>query len=225
MTVQTLLSLDIPPLAPMETVGHALYRLTDLDIAHLPVVDEDGALRTVVSEDDLLERLEGKTLIGEVEGIGPVCVAPDAHWYEAASLMARHHLSAVPVVDGGGRYMGVIRRSDLFDRFAGTLSTGSHGAILMVEVAPRDFSLSQLVHIIEQSDARVLSVSTQGQEQEPGVGGMPIQVTVKLNTADTARVKHVLEHHGYRVTAAYNEELTDEVFSHKLAEFLRYLEV
>jgi hypothetical protein len=37
-------------------------------------------------------------------------------------------------------------------------------------------------------------------------------------------VKHVLEHHGYHVVAAFNEEITDEAFNYRLAEFLRYLE-
>jgi acetoin utilization protein AcuB len=113
----------------------------------------------------------------------------------------------------------------LHDRFAGTLSTGSPGAILIIEVPARDFSLSQMVRLIEQSDAKVLSVSTQGQEQAPGYGPIPVHVTLKLNTADTARVKHVLDHHGYNVVAAFNEEDTDDAFNQRLAEFLRYLEV
>jgi len=225
MTVQALLSLDTAPLAPTDTVSHALFRLADHDVAHLPVVDEKGAVRTIVGEDDLLNRMDGDAVLADIPGLGPVTVEPAAHWYEAASLLALHHLSALPVVDRAGAYVGLVRRGDLFERFAGTLSTGSHGAILILEVPPRDFSLSQLVHLIEQSDARVLSVSTQGQEQPPAIGGIPIEITVKLNTADTARVKHVLEHHGYRVLAAHNEELTDENFNHRLAEFLRYLEV
>lgn len=225
MTVQTILSIDIEPLAPTDTVGQALYRLADLDVAHLPVVDAEGSLLTVIGGDDLLDQLASDNELADVAGCGPVSVAPDAHWYEAASQLSRHHLSALPVVDRQSRYVGLIRRSDLFDRFAGTMSTGSPGAILILEVPARDFSLSQLVHLIEQSDAKMLSISTQGQEQGPGYGPLPIHVTVKLNTIDTARVKHVLDHHGYHVVAAFNEEATDEVFNQRLAEFLRYLEV
>jgi len=225
MTVQTVLSIDIEPLAPSDTIGQALYRLADLDVAHLPVVDEEGRLLTIVSGEDLLHHLEPDRPVSEFAGHGPVSVAPDAHWYEAASQMARYRLSALPVADARGAYVGLVRRSDLFDRFAGTLSTGSPGAILIIEVQPRDFSLSQLVHLIEQSDARVLSCSTQGQEQGVGGGPLPVHVTVKLNTSDTARVKHVLDHHGYNVVAAFNEEDTEDSFNQRLAEFLRYLEV
>jgi acetoin utilization protein AcuB len=225
MNVQTILSIDIEPLAPSDTTGQALYRFADLDVAHLPVVDAEGCLTTIISADDLLEHIKPDQPIGELRGHGVISIQPDAHWYEAASLLARNHLSALPVVDRAGRYVGLIRRSDLFDRFAGTLSTGSPGAIIILEVSPREFSLSQLVHLIEQSDAKVLSVSTQGQEQGPGYGPLPIHVTVKLNTSDTTRIKHVLDHYGYRVVAAFNEEDTEDAFNHRLAEFLRYLEV
>lgn len=225
MTVQTLLSIDVEPLAPGDTVAVALDRLAHTDVEHVPVVDAEGHLVTVLSEADLLAH-EGEDLtVGELRGLGPVQVEPDAHWYEAASLLATHRLSALPVVTRAGRYLGLLRRTDVFDRFAGALSTGSHGAVLSLEVLPRDFSMGQLVRLVEESNAKVLSVSTQGQEQAPTLAPVPIQVTLKLNTADTSRVKHVLEHHGYHVTAAFNEEETDESFNTRLAQFLRYLEV
>jgi CBS-domain-containing membrane protein len=55
MTVQTLLSFDVDPLAPTDTVGHALYRLADLDVQHLPVLDAEGQLMNVIGGDDLLD--------------------------------------------------------------------------------------------------------------------------------------------------------------------------
>lgn len=226
MTVQTLLSIDVEPLAPTNTVGQALYRLADLDVEHLPVVDAEGQLVALIGEDDLLDAPTPESSLEAILGYGPMLrIGPDEHWYEAASLLAKHHLSAVPVTDREGYYLGLLRRSDVFDRFAGSLSTGSVGAVLSLEVPPREFSMGQLIHLIEQSDAKVLSISTQGQEQLPSDSPIPVHVTLKLNTGDTARVKHVLEHHGYKVSAAFNEQGSDEAFDHRLAEFLRYLEV
>ncbi len=225
MTVQSFLSIDIEPLAPSDSVGQALYRLADLDVAHLPIVDAEGHLVTIIGEDDLLDQVDHETPVSAAAGYGAVEVGVEAHWYEAASALARHHLSIVPVADAGGHYVGLVRRADLFERFAGTLSTGSTGAVLLLETSAGDFSLSQLTRLIEESGAKVLSAWTQGQEQGPSVGPMPIRATLKLNTVDTARVRHMLEHHGYSVTAVFNDTDTDEAFDLRLAEFLRYLEV
>ena len=40
---------------------------------------------------------------------------------------------------------------------------------------------------------------------------------------DTSRVRHVLEHHGYHVVAAFGEE--DGELEELVEEFVRYLEV
>lgn len=225
MTLQTLLRLDPPPLTPDVTAEDALRRLADAEVTHLAIVDDEGMLSALLSEDDLLDA-DPALPVGVLTGLGRVAADPQAHWYEAASLMARHHLSLLPIIDANGRYLGIVHRSDLFERFAGSLSTGSSGAVLTLQVPAAQFSMSQLVHLVEQNGARVLSVSTQGQEQErPDVEAVPVEVTIKLNTTDTARLRHVLEHYGYPVSAAHGTAESDEAFNYRLAEFLRYLEV
>lgn len=225
MTAQNLLDQDIEPLALTDTVGQARRRFSRLDVGHLPVVSEEGQLVALLSREELRTGPEPETALGSLVGLGFVSVSPDAHVFEAAGLMAQHHLSALPVATPDGAYIGLIRRSDIFDRFAGMLATGSSGAILLLEIAPRDYSLGQLAHLIEQNGAKVLSISVQGHDEPAAPGAAPVHVTLKLNVTDTARLRHVLEHHGYHVVAAFNEDDTDETFNHRLAEFLRYLEV
>ncbi len=223
MTVQHLLSSDLEPLAPTDTVGHAIYRLADLDVEHLPVVDEEGRLVALVAEDEMLKISNVSVPLGSVSGLGALSVGPDVHLFEAASLLAVHHLSVLPVAEPDGTYLGAVRRRTLFDEFAGMLSTGTPGTILILEVAPRDYSLGRLSHLIEQSDAKVLSLAT----QVPGEGapGEMLRVTLKLNVTDTSRVRHVLEHHGYHVAAVFNEQADESDFSLRVQEFMRYLEV
>lgn len=224
MNALSLLSPDLAPLKTADSIGQALYRLADSGVKHLPVVNEEGQVYSIAGEDELLDHIEEDVTLGEIEGLRNVFVLPASHWFDAATLLARHHLSSIPVADQGGSYLGAIRRSDLFDRFAGVLSAEREGAILVVEVPARDFSLSQIVRLIEQNDIEVLSVFTQGQQALPHIDSEPVTVTLKLGSSETTRARHVLEHHGYHVTAAYSDSSSDENFNHRLAEFLRYLE-
>ena len=224
MTVQNLLSADLEPLASTDTVEQALDWFVDLDVDHLPVVDEDGRLMALVAEDELLELDDPTVMLGALGGLGALSVGPEVHLFEAASLLAVHHLSVLPVTDASGVYIGLVRRRTVFEDFATMLSTGTPGAILILEVAPRDYSLSQLSHLIEQTDARVLSVSTQTPDAsafDPTI----LRVTLKLNVTDTSRVRYLLEQNGYRVAAAFNEEDSEEELSLRVQEFMRYLEV
>jgi signal-transduction protein with cAMP-binding, CBS, and nucleotidyltransferase domain len=147
-------------------------------------------------------------------------VQPEAHVYDVTKLMVEHGLTTMPVATPDGHYEGMLRRSDLFERFAEMLSTQQDGAIITLEVDARDYSLSQLVFTIEQNGVKILSISS-----EPDASGNYLVVTLKLNVRDTARVRHMLEHYGYRVIGTHGEGEGSEEMQQRVDEFLRYLEV
>lgn len=220
MTIQALINQSTPPLKPSDTVEHALGLMMELRVRHLPVVNGMGLLLGVVSEDQLLDASGPEALVSTLLGPNPLIVEPDAHVFDVTKIMVRHDLTTVPVATEGRRYAGLVRRYDIFDQFARMLSTQEAGAILAIEVDPRDYSLSQLVYFIEQNDVKILSIATETPSTPTGT----IRITLKLNVSDTSRVRHVLEHHGYHVVASFSDE-DDEELQFRVQEFMRYLEV
>ncbi|MEU6809910.1 CBS domain-containing protein [Streptomyces sp. NPDC046831] len=89
--------------------------LEEYDITAVPVVD-DGRPVGVVSEADLMHRhTSGKAAtVAEELMTSPAIVAePDWNVIRAARTMEEHRIKRLPVVDGLGRLIGVISRSDL----------------------------------------------------------------------------------------------------------------
>ena len=98
------------------------------------LLDEDfrAALKEMVgfvdiSEEDLVQvyrlalahakrRLEGSMLVGQVMTREVISVPLDAHVHEAESLLFRHRISGLPVVDGEGRVVGVVSEQDFLYR-------------------------------------------------------------------------------------------------------------
>jgi predicted transcriptional regulator len=219
MKVRDAIHSPTPALQATDSVETALGRLLEHHVRHLPVVDADGRLVGIISEARLMDA-EGPDEAVESLLIGrPVSVPPEAHIFDAARTLVEHDLSTIPVADSDGQYLGVLRRHDIFDQFARMLSTRQSGAILALEVDPRDYALAKLIHVIEQNEAKVLAVAS----ELPDTSTEKIRVTLKLNVTDTTRVRHVLEHHGYHVVAAFGEE--DEELEELVDEFVRYLEV
>ncbi len=208
-----------PALQADDTVEDALGLLMEHHVGHLPVVTEDGTLAGLVSETRLMEADGPDTTVGDLVAVRPMHVAPEEHIFNAARTMVQHDLSVVPVATPKGRYLGLIRRHDIFDKFAQMLSTQQAGAIVALEVDARDYALAQLIHLIEQNDGKVLAVASESPEQSTD----KIRVTLKLNVKDTARIRHVLEHNGYHVVASFGEE--EEELEELVEEFVRYLEV
>lgn len=222
MTIQTLISKAAPPLKPSDTAEHALGLLMELRVRHLPVVDDEGSLVGLISEEQLLDAAAGPdAAIATLLGPRPISAGPETHLFDVTKAMVEHDLTTLPIATHGGRYLGLVKRHDIFDRFARMLSTQESGAILALEIDPRDYSLSQLVYAIEQNDVKILSIASEAPDEPGG----KIHVTLKLNVKDTARVRHMLEHYGYRVVAAFSEEGDDEELQFRIQEFMRYLEV
>ncbi len=220
MTVQSLIHHNTPPLKPSDTVEHALGIMMEFRVRHLPVVNLMGLLVGVVSEDQLLDAAGPEAPVRSLLGPKPIIAEPEAHIFDVTKIMVQHDLTTMPVAEGDDRYIGLVRRYDIFDQFARMFSTQESGAIVAIEVSPRDYSLSQLVYTIEQNDVKILSIAT----EMPTTSTGSIRITLKLNVQDTARVRHMLEHHGYQIVASFSEE-DDEELQYRVQEFMRYLEV
>ncbi len=105
----------------------------EMDIHHLPVVDEDFKLIGMLSSNDvlkaysfkvpLLDRLDEETLnsrftIYDLMTPAPlICVNREATLTEASALITDHHIHALPVMDGD-RIVGIITSTDIVRRCA-----------------------------------------------------------------------------------------------------------
>lgn len=220
MKVRNAIHGDTPALNVTDTVGEALGALMEHHLRHLPVVDDSNRLIGIMSEEALMTADSHKTPIDGLVARQPIAVHPNDHVFDAARTMVRHGLSTVPVADAEEQYVGLIRRHDIFDTFARMLSTQASGAILALEVDPRDYALAKLVHLIEQNDAKVLAVAS----ETPGqTNAQKHRVTLKLNVTDTTRLRHVLEHNGYEVVASFGDD--DDELAERVEAFMHYLEV
>jgi CBS domain-containing protein len=135
---------DIVTVGPDTDIDAAVRLLAEHDISALPVVDQNGALIGILSEADLMHRVEigtekhrkwwresitapmvlatdfTKFLGMKVRGLmttDVVTVSEDVSLAEIASLFERHGIKRVPVVEDG-RLVGIVSRSNLIQALA-----------------------------------------------------------------------------------------------------------
>jgi CBS domain-containing protein len=124
---------------PEATIAEVAQLLLQHRISGLPVVDPDGAVIGMVTEGDLLHRIETGTQrrhshwlefliapgrlareytdanarkVGEVMRVDVVSVAPRESLLEVVRLMEHHHVKRLPVIEAG-RLFGIVSRADL----------------------------------------------------------------------------------------------------------------
>ncbi len=118
-TVGAIMTSDYATLPPELTPAQALDALrrqaSDVETVYTAyVVDGTHRLLGVVSLRDLLLGRSLQT-VGELMEPDPVVVAADAEQEEAATLISRYDLLALPVVDEGGRIVGIVTQDDAMD--------------------------------------------------------------------------------------------------------------
>ncbi len=73
-----------------------------------------------------------------------------SHPYEVLRVLHSQNLAVIPVVDSEDHYQGAITRADLLDYLVETSGIDNPGALLVLEMDPRNYSLSRIASICEQ---------------------------------------------------------------------------
>ncbi|MDZ4823435.1 MAG: CBS domain-containing protein [Flavobacteriales bacterium] len=217
ITAQTLVNPDLPALTAQDDPVNALNLMDQFRVAHLPVV-ENGKFRGVISETELLsiDRIasEKENAMKLVE----VSVPPEEHILEILKVASEHHLTIIPVVDVEKKYMGAITLEKLVDSLSQYQSVNDPGAIVVLEINENDYHLSQIARIVEENDARILSLSV---NTSPGSGKMELHL--KINKEDINPILQSFERFGYNITASYQEPEYTEDMRTRYDELMRYL--
>jgi hypothetical protein len=98
---------------------------------------------------------------------------------------------------------------------------GNEGALIVLEINTRDYMLSQIVHLIEQNNAKVLHVFSYLEEKTSKQ-----IVIIKIDLEDASPVLRSLERFNYTVRFHLQQQvLSDETLQNRLGELLYYLEM
>ncbi|HUQ42233.1 MAG TPA: CBS domain-containing protein [Candidatus Limnocylindrales bacterium] len=121
MKVKDLMTSDPATLGPDDVCAQAATLMREEDCGSIPVV-RDSKLIGIVTDRDIVVRAiaAGKdaktTKISEIMSADPITIAPDSDTEDAAKLMAEHQVRRLPVVDKGGRLLGLIVTAQLARR-------------------------------------------------------------------------------------------------------------
>jgi CBS domain-containing protein len=218
MTAQSLIALDIPSLTLEQTGRDAFHLLSDYHVKHLPVVD-GGKLMGLLSEEDIFNHKLYEP-IGEYDlsMLRRFAVLENEHVFEVMRVMGENRLTVIPVVDESGNYLGLVSQNDLLRFFASSASFTESGAVLVLEMPRRDYSLAAITRIVEEEDVKVLNAfvtSTLDPEN--------VEVTLKLNRHDLSRVIASLERHSYEVKQIFGEVEHADGMRERYESFMNYL--
>jgi len=210
----------VPTLSPTDKVSTALKLMTEFHITQLPVVSEkkfiglmsEEDLKSHGNADDTVESLKINNLFPGVHDF--------EHMFEVLKVASTLKLRAIPVIDDDNNYLGSVSFESLMDTLATETDILERGGILVLDIAVKDYSLAEVARIIEQNNARVLTVFA---GTDPDLGRM--ELTVKVNTPNVQPIVQALERFNYIIKDTYQEQEFYDNLRNRYDALMNYLNV
>ncbi|MCL2776790.1 MAG: CBS domain-containing protein [Polyangiaceae bacterium] len=119
MKVDDVMTREVKPCHPDESLARAAQLMWDNDCGCVPVVDDEERVIGIVTDRDvcMAALLNGRPLhellVAQAMAHKPVRVSPDDNISEAEELMRHARVRRLPVVDTKGQLVGILSLGDL----------------------------------------------------------------------------------------------------------------
>jgi acetoin utilization protein AcuB len=197
MRSQQLISAAIPALHLEDTANQALALMDKNNVTQLPVISDDGYV-CLVLENDLLDLSNPDVPLSESDLLTfKPAIFGSGHPFEALRIANELNLSVVPVVDHEQKYLGSITKDGLLKYITETSGINVPGGVIVLEIAPRNYTLVEIARICENED--VIILNTQVHATELGM----LEVTLKLNRSSVEATVSSFERYNYHVKESF----------------------
>jgi len=207
MLVGSRMSKPVYTISPETSLDDALSIMEKEHIRRLPVVDRDGSLVGIVTEQDLikaspseatlLDKWEIKSLMSTlpVEKVMTrqvITLTEDVLLEEAARIMADRKVSGLPVVRGN-KVVGMLTESDIFKIFLEMMGARQSGIRLSFLIANKPGQLAKLSHAVSEIGGDIITMGTFAGSQS-GIGEMMMKVSgVSMDVLKEAISPYIVE--------------------------------
>jgi acetoin utilization protein AcuB len=220
MVATELIDPMLPVLKPTDTVGQAIDWMQEHRLSQLVLADE-GAYQGLLTEDVLMDAADDGREVGNVMHLyEQVYVYENQHIFELLSLSIEHRLDVLAVLNEGREVIGTVPVPELIKQFATELGVQEAGAVLILRLDERDYSLTEISRLIESNGLKI--ISSYFSNAEYGTVN-PSRLTLKLNRREVGAVVSTLERFGYQVETAYAHTPIENTDQERLDSLLRYL--
>ena len=216
-----LITSKFTPLKGSDTVGPVKERMQKNDLDILPVVDSTThALIGQLSFDEI-QRAEEEQSVADIDLNEPVKIYRGQHIFEAARLMLQYERNFLPVVDEEWTMLGVLKKEHTLEKISEMLNVAEEGSVITVTLDRIDFSISEIVHLIETESAKILGMTV----EKPSQPDQTFKVSFKLDLQDVSRVAAALRRYDYVVSTNSENEIFNEDIENRADELLKYIDM
>jgi CBS domain-containing protein len=219
MTSAELITNHILPLEFTNTAGQAVEIMHEHHVNELSVVNKNkfyGILRL----EDIEDLLEDTSIADCVPLLKTTLVRPADFFLVALKKMHEQKLTSLPVVNEEGTLLGIIAEEELLQAVSHYNAASQPGGVIILQVHPNNFSISEIGRIVESNDAKIIHLNTW-----TDASSGQLMVAVKMNKSDIHDVLASFERYQYNVIQYFGENLTEDELKDNYEHLMNYLNI
>ena len=199
LEITNYISNDYKAIESTSTIEMVKDFFSETYFSHFPIIEEGVYIGCLPIFD--LETFEmNKTVKHYRYTLEGFYVRTNMIWLDVLEVFARNHSNVVPVLDDTNKYVGYYEITDVIKLFYETPFLKELGGIIIVERATVDFSVSQIVQIVESNNGKVLGLFVSDTSIDK------IQVTVKLALGGMNEIIQTFRRYGYDIISEHQED-------------------
>ncbi|MDI6789901.1 MAG: CBS and ACT domain-containing protein [Thermodesulfobacteriota bacterium] len=182
------------------TVQEALKLMKKHSIRHLPVIEENdkSSMVGLVTEGGLRQffflSMVEKISVQDAMVINPITIEPHANVELAASLIHRHKIGCLPVVEKK-KLVGIITTTDILAAFIEMMGLLNASSRIDLELKGEEGSIEEISRIVKENDSEIISIGIVNQSSRKKLQ------YIRLQKCDPEPIVKSLERHGYKVVS------------------------
>lgn len=220
MLVYELVNTEVLPLKVADSAEDAIKAMDRYGMSSMPIVDHTTRkFLGMITRTQILDNRESSPSSIRDNALVLPTLDPDTHIFDAIRYLIKHDQELLPVVDQKKTFIGVILREDLLDALVKIINIREQGTTLLIEVEQRDFTLSEMIRLIESENAKILGLTVQPPRHEYE----PFRISLKLNLIDAKHVTASLDRHGFTVSSQTEEYSFNHDYEERADELIHFL--
>jgi hypothetical protein len=121
-------------------------------------------------------------------------------WLDVLEVFAKNHTNILPILDENNAYIGYYEMEDIMKFFQETPFLKEPGAIIIVQKGLLDYSMSEVMQIVESNNGKVLGSFVSEADLEN------VQITVKIGLGAINEIIQTYRRYGYEIISEHQED-------------------
>lgn len=216
MFIKDYISKDYPAFSIGDSVEEANEIAKEFGYSHI-FVKNKGVYQGAISQSFLEESPEGN-LASLAIHYEKFAIIDDGNILDTIKLFHTFDSNVIPVITKLEKYVGYLSCDDIFNEFSKYPLFSENGALMIVQVNERNYSMTEICKIVESNNTKIYGCYISAIKDDD------IQVTLKISSDNLSSIDETFERYGYSVVQKYYDDEKEELLKDRFGFFQKYLE-